>query len=83
MIEKELLEAIFDFDGFLDMPLDAQALYAHLALRSDDDGIVLNPKGIARMVNAPEELLDTLARQGFIEKRENYVVVSFLCEEET
>lgn len=83
MIEKEFLEAIFDFDSFLDMPLDAQALYTHLALRSDEDGIVLNPKAIMRMVNAPEELLGILVKNRFIEKCENYVVVRFAHEEET
>lgn len=82
MIEKELLEAIFDFDSFLDMPLDAQALYTHLALRADEDGIVLHPKAIMRMVNAPEELLDILSRNGFVEKRENYVIVRFVREGE-
>lgn len=83
MIEKELLEVIFDFDAFLDMPLGAQALYVHLALRSDEDGTVLNPKAIMRMVNAPGELLDTLARNGFVEKRGNYVIVRFVREGET
>ena len=46
MFNKKLI----DSDMFLDLPLSAQALYFHLAMRADDDGFIDNANRIQRMI---------------------------------
>ena len=53
-------------DSFLEMPLPAQALYFHLAMRGDDDGFVSNPRSIMRVTGCNENDLKTLAESGYI-----------------
>ena len=43
------------------MPLTAQALYFHLAMRADDDGFVNSPKRIQRGIGASNDDLKLLA----------------------
>ena len=51
MAEKRMFaKTMVDSDSFLDMPPTAQNLYFALGIRADDDGIVNNPKAIARLV---------------------------------
>lgn len=59
-------KAIIDSDAFLDMPLSAQALYFHLAIRADDDGFVGNPKKIQRMLGASDDDCKILILKDFI-----------------
>lgn len=41
MAEKRMLsKKVLDTDAFLDMPLSAQALYFHLVINADDEGII-------------------------------------------
>ena len=41
MAERRMFaKTIIDSDAFLDMPLSAQSLYFHLAMRADDDGFI-------------------------------------------
>lgn len=68
-------KTIIDSDLFLDMPLSAQALYFHLAMRADDEGFVNNPKRIVRMVNADEDSLKLLIAKQFIIPFESGIVV--------
>ena len=58
--EKIFAESIIDSDLFLDMPVSAQALYFHLAARSDNSGIVANPKKIIRAVRGADDDLELL-----------------------
>ncbi len=51
---------------FLDMPLTAQALYFHLAMRADDDGFVNNPKKIQRMIGSNEDDMKLLIAKGYL-----------------
>ena len=48
MFNKKLI----DSDMFLDLPLSAQALYFHLAMRADDDGFIDNANRIQRMIGS-------------------------------
>lgn len=57
---------ICDSDAFLDLPLSSQALYFHLGLRADDDGMVGNPKKILRMIGASEDDLKLLITKKFV-----------------
>lgn len=50
---------------FLKMPLSTQALYFHLALNTDDDGVV-EGFSIVRMLSASEDDLQLLINKGFV-----------------
>lgn len=50
---------------FLRMPGSTQALYFHLGMAADDDGIV-EAYPIMQMVNASEDDLRLLAAKGFV-----------------
>lgn len=76
MAEKRMFSvSVIDSDLFLEMPLSAQALYFHLAMRADDDGFVNNPKKIIRMVNASEDDIKILLMKSFVISFESGIVV--------
>lgn len=76
MAERRMFsKAVIDSDLFLDLPLTAQALYFHLAMRADDDGFVNNPKKIARMIGADYESIKILCINQFLIPFETGVVV--------
>ena len=66
---------IVDTDAFLDMPVSAQALYFHLAMRADDDGFVANPKKIARMLGSQDDDYKVLCAKRFVVPFESGVCV--------
>lgn len=68
-------KTVIDSDDFLDMPLTAQALYFHLAMRADDDGFVNNPKKIQRMTGASIDDLNLLIARNFVIVFESGVIV--------
>lgn len=64
---------------FLQMPLEAQALYFHLVQSTDDDGVV-EAFPIVRMIGASDDSLKLLQIKGFIEPLNDemvYFVVDF------
>lgn len=76
MAERRMFaKTIIDSDAFLDMPLSAQSLYFHLAMRADDDGFVNNPKKIQRMIGAADDDLKLLIAKRFVLVFENGVIV--------
>lgn len=58
-------KSVIDSDAFIAMPLSAQALYFHLAMRADDDGFVNSPNRIRRDVGAAEDDLSLLIAKRF------------------
>ncbi len=67
MAERRMFsKSVIDSDAFMDMPLSAQALYFHLAIRADDDGFLGNPKMVMRMICASEDDLKLLIAKNFI-----------------
>lgn len=60
-----LSKKIFQSRKFLTMPFEAQALYTHLILSSDDDGVV-EAFPIVRMIGAKEDSLGLLVVKKFI-----------------
>ena len=67
MAERRMFaKKVIDSDLFLEMPLQTQALYFHLAMRADDDGFVNNPKKIVRMIGADETSLKILISNSFL-----------------
>lgn len=66
MAERRMLsKKIFQSRKFLMMPFEAQALYTHLILSSDDDGVV-EAFPIVRMIGAKEDSLGLLVVKKFI-----------------
>ncbi len=67
MAERRMFaQTIIDSDAFLSMPLSAQSLYFHLAMRADDDGFINNPNKIKKMVGAKDKDYNTLCQKRFI-----------------
>ena len=66
MAERRMLsKKIFQSRKFLMMPFEAQALYTHLILSSDDDGVV-EAFPIVRMIGTKEDSLGLLVVKKFI-----------------
>ena len=59
-------KSIIDSDAFLEMPLSAQALYFHLAMRADDDGFVGNPNTIRSYIGAKVSDKNLLIQKRFL-----------------
>ena len=67
MAERRMFsKKIIDSDEFLDMPLETQSLYFHLAMRADDDGFINNAKKLIRAIGARQSDLKTLIEKRFI-----------------
>ena len=76
MAERRMFaKTIIDSDAFLDMPLSAQSLYFHLAMRADDDGFVNNPKKVQRIIGASDDDCKLLIMKRFILAFESGVIV--------
>jgi len=76
MAERRMFaKTIIDSDAFLDMPMSAQALYFHLAMRADDEGFVNSPKKIQRMVGAGDDDARLLISKNFLIPFDSGVVV--------
>lgn len=70
MFSKEVVRS----DRFTEMSSDAQSLYFHLGMEADDDGFV-TPKGVMRLINAPEDALRVLIAKQFVIPFDSGVVV--------
>ena len=64
--KRMFARSITDSDAFLDIPLATQALYFHLCMNADDDGLVNNPKRIARAIGSNTDGVELLAEKGFV-----------------
>ena len=64
MSERRLFST--ESDAFLDMPLSSQALYFHICLNCDDDGVCDSPRKIIRMVGAQADDLNILVTKRFL-----------------
>ena len=65
---RSILETI-DTDEFLDMPVTAQLLYFHLAIRAGSRGYISSPNAIARMLECAEDDMKTLISLGYVSQR--------------
>lgn len=76
MAERRMFsKTVIDSDAFIEMPLSAQALYFHLAMRADDDGFVNSPSRIRKDVGAAEDDLKLLLAKRFVLAFESGVIV--------
>ena len=51
---------------FLKMSVEAQTLYMHLLINSDDDGFITAPESMCRRAKIPPQWLDELVQNGYI-----------------
>ncbi len=76
MAERRMFsKTIIDSDMFLDMPLSAQCLYFHLAMRADDDGFINSTSRVQRLIGSSNDDFKLLIAKQFIIPFENGVVV--------
>ena len=76
MAERRMFHtAVVESDAFLDLPLQAQALYFHLGMHADDDGFVNSPKQIARKIHTPVTRLKELVDAGYLLEFDGVVVL--------
>jgi hypothetical protein len=67
MAERRMFsKTVIDSDQFLDLPTEAQALYFHLAMRADDDGLLNNARRICRASGCSEDHIGLLQQSSFI-----------------
>lgn len=62
-------------DNFLDLPASSQALYFHLGMRADGEGVVANPKRIAALINCSQDDFKLLLTKGYIIPVKNGICV--------
>ena len=75
MAERRMFsKTIIDSDLFMDLPLEAQALYFHLSMRADDDGFIGNSKKLCRMLGVDEENLEVLIEKELLIKFDSGVI---------
>lgn len=78
MAERRMFsKSVVESDAFLMMPLSAQALYFHLNMIADDDGVVNKAKGEMRAIDATQKDLDLLVDMKFLihfEEKEIYLI---------
>lgn len=63
---RMFMENLIESDEFCSLSHSAQALYFHLNMVADDDGIVGNPKRVLRSLKIPKKHYDALIESGFI-----------------
>ena len=66
---------VIDTDDFLDMPMTAQYLYFHLAMRADDDGFLGNQKRIMRMIGSNDDDFKVLLAKRYIIEFDSGIIV--------
>ena len=66
---------IIDSDAFLNLPLSAQALYFHLAMRADDDGFIGNTKRLVGYIGASQKDLKALLDARYLLQINDVIVV--------
>ena len=76
MAKKRMFSTqITESDAFVSMPLSTQALYFHLGLNCDDDGVLDSPKRVQRMIGASDDDMNLLIAKRFIIPFESGVIV--------
>lgn len=75
MADKRMFsKTVTESDSFYMLSTDAQALYLHLSMNADDDGLLNNPRMIMRNCGVNEDTLNELIARGFVVSFKNGVV---------
>lgn len=64
--KRYYLNGITGSDAFAELSFEAQALYMHLSMAADDNGIVTSPKKVLKGIGASSEALKALEDSGYI-----------------
>ena len=72
---RMFMENLIESDEFCSLPHSSQALYFHLNMAADDDGMVGNPQRIMRSLRITKRSFDQLLESGYIIGFESGVVV--------
>ena len=76
MAERRMFsKTVTESDSFYDMPASSRALYLHLGMNADDDGVVDSPKRIMRASAATEDDLRVLISKQFVIPFDSGVIV--------
>jgi len=82
MTKRSLSPEVISTNKFLSLPASAQALYFHLNLNADDDGVVDRVHAIAHFCGADINDVDTLINQGYLitlnSAKKIYVITDWL-----
>lgn len=66
MAQKRMFDKdVISLDNFLDLPMDAKALYFLLGMEADDEGFV-SPKKVVRLYGGTEDSIKILIMKGFL-----------------
>ena len=75
MAQKRMFDRdVISLDNFLDLPMEAKALYFLLGMEADDEGFV-SPKKVVRLYGGTEDSIKILILKGFIIPFQSGVVV--------
>ena len=66
---------VYESEEFFELSDKAKVLYTHFILRSDDEGVVINPRTAMRLCCVGEEVLEELIHSGFLLKVGDIYVV--------
>lgn len=79
MAERRMFsKSVIESDPFMDMPAEAQILYIHLNMASDDDGFCDNPRSIMRQCGASNDSMKLLIAKKFVltfDKNDGFIAV--------
>lgn len=75
MAQKRMFDKdVISLDNFLDLPMEAKALYFLLGMEADDEGFV-SPKKVVRLYGGTEDSIKILILKGFIIPFKSGIVV--------
>ena len=66
---------VMESDEYQELSNAAKCMYIALMLRSDDEGVVINPRTVMRMTGFTDTQLDELIDSGFVLKVDNIYVI--------
>ena len=70
---------LFENEKFLLLNDKSKVLYFGLVLHCDDDGVVINPTAILRLLKKQKKYFDELIENGFIMRVDDVYVVKHWC----
>lgn len=66
---------VYESEEFYELSDKAKVLYTYFILRSDDEGVIINPKTAMRLCDAKDEILKELIDSAFVLEVEGIYVV--------
>ena len=70
---------LFENEKFLLLNDKSKVLYFGLLLHSDDDGVIINPTAIMRLLKKQKKYFDELVENGFVLRVDNVFFINHWC----